>query len=930
MTQSDPPPPGERATPAGRERTSDRPGSQGRRNGFLERLADLRPGEGGAVGGASLSLAGIVAAHLALETARDTLFLTQLKPHALAFVYMAMAVLAALVTRFSTNVERLLGRSNALVLSLMIAAMGNTLFFVAGRSQALTFAFYLWVGLSGTLLLLQFWLFAAARFTPSQSRRLYGLVAAGGVLGAVGGGAISSAVTRWSSVETLLAVAALLQLLTAFWVTTAPPGTLPPEQERPKSFRESLEEMRRSPYVRRIVRLNLFATATLLLVDYVFKSVTASSIAPAELGRFLAQYYMAMNLLALALQLFIAMRVLQRAGTIITLSLLPVALLLSAGAPLFLGGVLNAALIAKGVDGALRHSLHRVSTELLFLPLSPAARTSSKALIDSLGTRGTQGLTAMFLLGLGAVGLDRPEILFLAIFVGAGAWLVAALSLRRHYLNQFRASLGKGSFSPAFHLDQLTLDGVEVVIESLSSRDEAEVLSAMALLEQAGRSGLIPALLLYHPSERIIARALEFIPSLHRRDWPPLAERLVEHSSSEVRLAAVRALGRFGYLEKLRPDSFSQPPIAATAAFFRADHLTAPLSDPHILELTGKNANVDAQRALLRTIAEFGSLRWGDVLLRLKDIENPKLARSLPRAMTRVRDPRFIPTLIARLNVREGSEDVRLALASLGNKALDGLEQALFDPATPLDLKMRLPKAIARFYHQKAAELLLKGLHSDLPGAARYRILLALCEMNARVRLRFSKTTLLPLVEQNGKEALRALLLAELTAEDTQHRDPLAQATGALLVALLRDKHEQSLDRITRLLQLLHRRENFRQVNHALRSRDPRARSAAGELLEVITLGYDERIRELLRALSEPWSALERHEHIMQLIGLRIDSATAALSDLLTDPDPAVSALAAEYAQQTNAVGLSLQVRDVLSSNPWLNAGLRGAEGASG
>lgn len=882
-------------------------------------VADIRAGEQGLVLTATLSLAGIVAAHVAAETARDALFLSQLKPHFLAFVYLAMAVFSALLGRFGHAVERTLGRSNALILSLMMASVGNTLFFVADKTHAITFAYYLWVGLSGTLLLLQFWLFAADRFSGQQGRRLFGLIAAGGVLGAVAGGAISTAVTEWLQVSALQAVAAGLQLIAAMVVTTAPEGQGSIETGRAASWSQSLSELRKDGYVRRICWLVFVSTATLVFVDFVFKSVTADNIPPAELAQFLAVYYTATNAAALLIQVFIAMRVLQRAGTIFALTLLPLGLLLSAGAPFFLGGIFSAALLTKGVDGALRHSLHRVSTELLYLPLSSSLRYSAKSLIESLVTRGTQGLAALSLLALSSVGWATNSILLSIVAGGALVWFALAVSMRRPYLAQFRSSMGRRAGLPEFRLDQLTLDGVEVIIESLSSPEEGEVLSAMSVLERAGRTGLIPALLLYHPSPRVVARGLALIPSKQRRDWPALAERLVAHESEELRLAAVTALGRFGYLDKLDPAKLSSPPLAATAAFFRGDQLASPLDDPIVAQLHEKTASPTGQAALLQAISKHGSSRWSESLLLLQTVVSPDASPALTEAMAKVRDARFVSYLVPKLDDPGQYSRVKMALAAIGTPGLVGLREAMCSEASPLSLRLRIPGAVAQFHSQKAADFLIECLQATIPGAVRYKVLRALGHLAEKVPLRFSEAHLLPVLEQNGKEALRNRLFAELIEEGLSDGTPQAKASGQLLVALLRDKHNQSLERITRLLQLLHRRENLKQVYQALLSNDDRAKGAAAELVEVITLGYREELREVLRTVCDPATDPGRQAHILDVLQLSVNSTLDALRTILKDPDPALSALAADYSSRREFLEVAVEVQQVLSENPWLN-----------
>ena len=44
------------------------------------------------------------------------------------------------------------------------------------------------------------------------------------------------------------------------------------------------------------------------------------------------------------------------------------------------------------------------------------------------------------------------------------------------------------------------------------------------------------------------------------------------------------------------------------------------------------------------------------------------------------------------------------------------------------------------------------------------------------------------------------------------------------------------------------------------------------------------------------------------------------LRDILTDPDPPLSALAAEFAERLELLEVAVEVQDVLANNPWLRA----------
>lgn len=885
----------------------------------LATFADLREGEGKAVFGASLTLGGIVAAHTASEAARDAIFLTALPPHHLAFVYIALAFLAGLVGYFEQGVARLLGRTNALILTLMLSAMGTTLFYVADKGEVLSFVLYLWTGLIGTLLTLQYWLFVAGRFTAAQGRRLFGMLAAGGVLGAVVGGGISALFTRWFEVDALLAVAATFHLSTALLVTTAPEASEGLRSTATEPLMGSLKKVLSQRYTRGVTLLSVLATATVLCTDYLFKSLAAERVAPDDLANFFSTYYASMNGLALIVQLFIVMRVLQRAGTIFALTLLPVALLAASAFPLVLGGVFAGAMLARGADGALRHSLHRVSTELLFLPLSPSDRATTKSLIDTFVARGMQGVTALGLLVLAGFNQDRPEVLFPVIFTGATLWLIVALSLRGPYLDQFRASIGLREGSADMTLGQMSLDGVEVVVESLSSTDEDRVLGAIRIFEEAGRTGLIPALLLYHPSDRVIHRALEVIPNKSRQDWPELARRLLDHRSEDVRFLALTKLAQFHHLNDPDPAAFDSPRLKAAAAFFRADKLDQPLDDPIIQAIVDPSSGSESRLALLSTIASHGSMRWADTLLCCAEAGGSEVDQLLPRAMSRVRDPRFLPMLIDRLAFREARSEVRRALADMGTEAFEALKLALTSSDTPSEVRLHVPRAISRFNDKQAADFLLYALSIDLPGAVRFKALRGLGRLVEDKKLRIGSNRVLPLVLQNAHESLKNVLYRDALQRDIQ-LSPQGRAAGILLTDLLDAKHLQSLERVTRLLQLLHPRENLRRVYLALREGGEKGRTAAGELLEGLTLGYGEDLRQIIRELSDPRPTIDRTRHILELLGIEELNAADVLRDILVENDPALAAIAVDFIDKRKITTLAAEARRVEENNPWLDA----------
>src|SRR5215468_927507 len=126
----------------------------------------------------------LVAAHALLETARDSLFLTEQPISRLPWVLLLVtaAVLAL------TPLQRLLwSTAHRSALSLTLAATGavTLLFWLASGWHGAVLAFYVWTALFSSLVFVQFWLTADEAFSVDEAKRTFGFMAAGGLLGAV-------------------------------------------------------------------------------------------------------------------------------------------------------------------------------------------------------------------------------------------------------------------------------------------------------------------------------------------------------------------------------------------------------------------------------------------------------------------------------------------------------------------------------------------------------------------------------------------------------------------------------------------------------------------------------------------------------------------------------------------------------------------------
>jgi len=620
-------------------------------------LPDIRPGEGRNVVGAFFTLFGVLAAHVIAETARDALFLSRLPAQQLPWVYLAIAVIAAFLARPRAG-AREVGRHllGGWLLASAAINVGFWLMATPDRPWSLYFL-YTWSGVFGSLTLAWLWLLLGELFTVTEAKRLYGVIGAGAVVGAVAGAAVASLLSRSFPAEHLLLASAALLMLTAAVpaLVLRRPAADPPRRSppTPPEIRKCARTVLKTRYIRRLAGLVIVSTLTLSVVDYVFKVTVAANVPRDELASWFATFYLALNALALIAQVLITGAVMRRLGVHRALLLLPLLLLGGAAAAFVVGGLVGA-LILKGADGGLRHSLHRTSIELLFLPIPERLRRHSKAFIDVLLQRSTQAAAALFILGAVAAGASILALVGVAAGL-AGLWLVTAVSLRPHYLEMFRVTLRQGSVDTGRELRELDLTSLEALMRALN-HDDTEVMTAMELLAREGHTDLIPALILHHPAEDVVLRALDLFAKGGGIEFVLIADRLIASDPRpEIRAAAMRARHAVAPDPKRLRPYLDDGDVTVRATACASLLSTGTLDDAEAgmaLDLCRRGETVAEHVAVLSAIALQPLRSFEPIALELA--ARPELAVRLAaaEALGALSSPAVLPPLVAMLGER--------------------------------------------------------------------------------------------------------------------------------------------------------------------------------------------------------------------------------------------------------------------------------------
>ena len=666
---------------------------------LLSLVARVRPDERRDVLGALLTLFGFMTGHALLETARDALFLASLPATRLPWVYLAIALLALSLGQREPRLDRSLSaRSDLRRLLWVVGSVTAAFWLVVGRADTwVLYGLYAWSGILASLVVVRFWTLLGSRFTVTQAKRVFPMIASGSVAGAILGSGLARALTEVVGPRHLVLAAG-----GAFLLASAAPMVLSAQEWSTRRSEPwgDLGQVTRvvwaGPYLRRVAAMVLFATITFTLVDFVFKSAADRYVAPEDLGEFFATVYLSFNVISLLVQVLVVALVLRLAGVMSAVSAVP-AVILIATLGFAVGGGLTLALVLKGADGTLRHSLYRTGTELLFIPLSDRLRTQVKGFIDVMGQRGGQALAAVLILMLLSTTANLAVFAALACLT-ATCWLVISVGLREHYLDLFRQALRAESGAHASSFPALDMASLETLMATLNTPDDRRVIAALDILKEQGKANVVPAPLLYHPAPAIVVRSLELFMVAGRTDVLPMVTRLHKHADPEIRAASLRALSAMAPNRAAFEDSLNDPDLRVSSTCRAALIAYGWGGDRDIgVELLDAVARGEptVQRATAAALRVRPDPKLEGVLLTLLTADDPGVLKEAIGAASELGTPALVEPLIRLLARRAVRDEARAALAGFGPPAIERLAEALGAAAMPHSVRRHVPLAIA-------------------------------------------------------------------------------------------------------------------------------------------------------------------------------------------------------------------------------------------
>lgn len=296
-------------------------------------------------------------------------------------------------------------------------------------------AFFVWVSVFNLFVVSVFWSFMADIFTAAQSRRLFGVIAAGGTFGALAGPGLTVLLVERIGVPQLMLGSALLlggALLSVLRLLPWATHQRGPDRIIGGTVLAGARLVAQVPFLRAIAGLLLLYVTVNTILYYQQAAVVAAAFThPAERAAYFARIDFAVNALTVLIQVFVTRVLMTRYGVTPLLVISPAlvaigfACLAASPIPLLLA-------VIQVVHRAGNFALIAPARESLYTQVDRESRYKAKGFIDTAIYRGGDVVVGWGMAGVAAIGLHLGQVGVLGLVV-ASLWAMLGFRVGRTY-----------------------------------------------------------------------------------------------------------------------------------------------------------------------------------------------------------------------------------------------------------------------------------------------------------------------------------------------------------------------------------------------------------------------------------------------------------------------------------------------------------------
>lgn len=847
------------------------------------------------------------------RTVRDALFLAHGDRSMLAWMYVfSAAAVTATGLIYGPLASRYRRDTMALASALGFSALFGIWWFIERTHASWVYpGIYILVEMMGALILVQFWTLANELFNAREAKRLYGFIGAGGTMANIVVGLLTARVaTAFGTASLLLMCAVLLAGTAAASYAAGLAGrqrlfAKAASGKAPAKRTGGASRVMQSSHLRSVAALAAVTFFTTTLVDFQFKVIASNVHKGNELAAYFGYFSAVVGALALGLQLFGTGRILNRAGVIGSLAVLPLSLAFG-NLSLVIFPALWAAATAKGADTLFRYSINDATTQILYLPVPAQARAAAKAFIDGVIKPIAIGLGGLALAGYRAFGGGDPyRIAWLSLLL-CGVWVAVVVGLRAKYIKSLHENLkhSRLDLESARHkvLDASTNN---VLDRALSSSDAREVLNALHLLPHLENVALDHRVegLLDHESPDVRKAALAYYARRQTMRFANSVFRRFEDPDPSVRAAAIDAFCAIGQDKAVRSvrgflgDNDPRIRSAAVTGMIRYGGLDGVLVAAEALKALIDHPDAVMRQHAARVLGAIGVKNFYQPVLQLMNDPDARVRREAITAAAVLKSPEFVIPLIYRMQAVDTMREAVSALTEYGPQVVPTLAKVLANQLEHPAIRRSVSRVLGRLASTESVEIIAK--HLDEPDEElRQSLYRSLARAVKGRRLLLSNLAPVQQALSNELErAYRALHQAELlnlgAGPSSQTPRSGSDAARALLASALNEKLMQLERRIFLLLAVLYPDADMEQIHAGITdssSQDgPRRRANAVELLDNL---LDRQLKRRFLPLLEELPRGERLRLVVEIYPQPPREAAVVLNELLKDETSWVRACA--------------------------------------
>ncbi len=750
-------------------------------------------------------------------------FLDKLSSSRLPYAYLLTAILIGFFVTLNSRLLQVMKRQLYISLSLAFFITCLLIFwllFTQGRNWLplaywnwISMVFWFWADIFLVTSVTQFWILVNDIYNPRQAKRLVGFLVSGGLLGGVAGALLAS-LSKIVGTENLLLICPFM-LVICFVIVNRVHRIIQREgkeevkpsevQKKPKiGYGKSFGLLRKNRHLLLLTGIMAVAIVVTTLIDFQFNYFVEDTYPnkdarTAFLGIFFTVFLIFSNLL----HAFSTNRILKNFGIRIALLVAPLFLLVFSFAIfIFPFALIYWALIIKGTDKSLAHSLNQSVRELLYIPIPPEIKYKAKVFIDMFVNKFAKGIGALLiLLFFSVLSLEIKYISTIAI-VFTLIWIILNLLITKEYVNIVKRNLEiKWQDADKFVAEKIDINMTKLVFDTIESKKRSSVLYAMNLFDLVKKENLSSKLkkIISYKSDEVRASSMDSLLEVDGEVLIPETEDSLDEESLDAQVKEIMSLNVYQKLMK--------------------DHLDKIVGGEGKEEEVSRMEAAKVMGMMEPTPSVVHNLRK---LLRDK---SPEVVSYALESAGKLKKRELVPFIIQNLKNPFLQRVASKTLAEYGVKIIGTLKDYLGDPSEDTRLRKAIPDILAKTGAQRAADVLALELRKESRDVES-EIISAMYKMRSeKPHIRFREQIVVPQITREIKESY--LILKEIYDLKTDKKKEF-------LAKDLENNLARSLKYIFELLSLIYPQEDIIKAYQNITTGTKKAIDYSIELLDNI------------------------------------------------------------------------------------------------